>query len=406
VRLLLLTHRLPYPPDKGDRIRSYHWLSALAGEHDVDLLTLTDREPQANHLQALKKHARNVWAVTRSKPAAFCELPKSFPSRRSLTEAWFWSRRFARKLDQLLADNSYDACLAVCSNIAGYLLNAADPPRLIVDLVDADSTKWRLYAHHHSGLRRWLFARESRKIALLEQRLLLRADTVITVSSNECRHFNHIPRRAELLAIPNGVDTDYFAPSTDHHTSDRLVIVGQMDYFPNVDAVCWVAENDWPDLSMRFPELTWTVVGRHPTRQIRQLAGLPNITVTGEVGDVRGYLTNAIAVAPLRIACGVQNKVLEAMAAACPVVASWPAVRGLDIRPQHELLVADRPDEYLAAIKLLLADKALARRIGQNARQAMIDRYRWSDTEPQMCSAVAAGQSERLKTNLPVYQSQ
>jgi len=375
VRVLVVTHRLPYPPDKGDRIRAYQWLNALARDHEVDVLALADEEVPLDHRRALEQCAHRVWTVTRRRSDLAGRMIRSILTGRSLTEAYFGSRRFSETLHRLLAEHEYDVCVAICSSVAAHVLHASSPPPLIVDLVDVDSVKWRRYGERHRGLRKWIYRRESETVARLERELAARADTIVTVSPAECELLQRIAPAARSRAIPNAVDGDFFRPFDAGGNIDHLVFVGQMDYFPNVDAVAWFAQQVWPALRQRRTDLKWMIVGRHPSRAVKRLGKLPNVTVTGTVADVRPYLRSAISIAPLRVACGVQNKVLEALSCGRPVVASSEVVRGLSLHAQKEILLADEPAEWIAAIELLLDDPALARRLGENARRAVRNRF-------------------------------
>jgi glycosyltransferase involved in cell wall biosynthesis len=174
-----------------------------------------------------------------------------------------------------------------------------------------------------------------------------------------------------------------------------------MDYFPNVDAVMWFAQNVWPEISYRRPEVRWNIVGRNPSRCVQDLGRLRNVQVTGAVPDVRPFLRSAISIAPIQVACGVQNKVLEAMSAARPVVACAAVAEGLNVRPQHELLVAQTPKEWFLALDLLLSDRTMAQTLGRHARQAMLDRFTWQQAAEQMHAIV--GQPQTLPAPRPQF---
>jgi len=394
MRVLMLTHRLPYPPNKGERIRAYNWLKAISSRHEVDLLSLADEDVSLAEYQQLKKHARDVRIVLRRRRNAVGSVIRALHSGCSVTEAHFDSRRFDEQLKWTLCQNTYDVCLVICSSMGAYALDALQGHRVLVDLIDVDSVKWQLYAERQRGAAKWIYQREGRHIASLEQRLAGLAEAVITVSDHERGLLGAITRGGRLLAIPNGVDTDYFKPAPVSDGKTGLVFVGQMDYLPNIQAVTWFAQYVWPVISGRHSDLRWTL-----SRQ-------RNVTVTGEVDDVRPYLASAVSIAPLRVACGMQNKVLEAMASGRPVVASPAAACGLNLCTQEEILVADSAKQWLAAIELLLTDPTLAAHIGRRARQAMVQRFAWQDTANQMLACLAGGQTKRDDTNKPIDKKQ
>lgn len=391
MRALVLTHRLPYPPDKGERIRAWHWLCALASHCDVDLLSLADDIPSEVDLCEIRSIVRHVDVVLRSSWTLPWRSLSAMVRGQSLTQAWFGSRQFRRVLQQRISGNNYDVCLAICSSVGAYAMNLPADIAHVVDFVDADSAKWQQYAQTHRRLKRWVFERESRTVAELERRLQQCAEIVTTVSDHECGLLSRIDNGAEVITVGNGVDTEYFSPPTDDDapkTHDALVFLGQMDYFPNVDAISWFVKEVWPALRRACPKLTLRIVGRNPSPAIRKLAIDRRILVSGTVDDVRPYLRGAIAIAPLRVACGVQNKVLEAMASGCPVVISSLVRRGLDVQPQQDVLIADTAAEWTAALTLLTADSHLSRTLADHARSAMVDRYGWLRIEQQMRDCV------------------
>jgi len=383
-RILVLTHRFPYPPDKGDRIRSFYWIQSLARHFEVDVLTLTHGpapEPYRRELEAL---AGKVYTFDVSRSYQIGRIAGALLAGRSLTEGVLKSEPFTQKLQELAVSGRYDACLAVGSGVGAQTLKALPFPRLIVDLVDVDSAKWDQYARCHRGISWWVYRRESRKIANLERKLAQQAQTCVVVSYREADLLRRIAPEARVQIIPNGVDTEFFQPPDRPGPVDRLVFVGQMDYFPNVDAVVWFAEHVWPELTDRFPRLRWNIVGRNPVRAVRQLSALRNVQVTGQVPDVRPFLRAAVAVVPIRLSCGVQNKALEALAAGCPVVTTPAVAAGLDVRAQDEWFIADTPREWVAAIDLLMNDQALAQKLGVQARAAVMERFTWNQTAEAM----------------------
>jgi polysaccharide biosynthesis protein PslH len=402
MNILMMTHRLPFPPDKGERIRGYYWLKTLCAKHEVDLLTLTQEAVVESYQRELEKMVRSVEAVPLEARTFLPRLGSAILRGESLTQAFFGSKTFSRVLREKLSGGHYDLCLALCSSMGAYALAAIRHERLIVDLVDVDSAKWQQYGRKHRGVERWVFDRESRKIAELERKLSMRAELCVTVSRRECELLDRVAPGAKSLAIPNGVDTAFFSPPELDDRLDRLVFVGQMDYFPNVDAVIWFAEKVWPEISNRYPKLRWNIVGRNPAKKVRQLGRLPNVQVTGAVPDIRPFLRSAISIAPIQIACGVQNKVLEAMSAARAVVAFAAVAEGLNVRPQYELLVAQTPKEWFLALDLLLSDRTLARTLGTHARQAMLDRYTWQQTADRMLSAVGQVQTPSREHSQPI----
>jgi sugar transferase (PEP-CTERM/EpsH1 system associated) len=231
-------------------------------------------------------------------------------------------------------------------------------------------------------------------VAALERTALSRCEAVLVVSEAEAKALG--PATDQLLVVGNGVDTEYFAPpGTRPDGPPSLIFTGTMDYRPNVDGVSWFVREVWPALRQAAADLSFTIVGRDPAPEVRRLAEVPGVVVTGTVRDVRPYLAAAGAVVvPLRIARGVQNKVLEAMAMGCAVVASGPALQGLDVRVGTEVLRADSPGEWQAAVLGLLADEARRRALGRAARQGAVSRYNWTNRMAPLvavCTQLAGG---------------
>jgi sugar transferase (PEP-CTERM/EpsH1 system associated) len=250
-------------------------------------------------------------------------------------------------------------------------------PARIVDLVDVDSAKWAAYAAQARGPRRWLYAREARGVRALELEAVARCQAVLLVSGAEAQALG--AAGGSVIAVSNGVDTEYFSPSPPPvDGAPALVFTGTMDYRPNIEGVTWFVRDVWPGVTARAPGATFTIVGRDPARPVRQLADVPGVRVTGSVPDVRPYLAAAsVAVTPLHTARGIQNKILEAMAAGRPVVASSPALEGLDVNVGHEILRADSPEEWQAAILGLAASPSWRQDMGQAARGRVVADYSW-----------------------------
>jgi len=374
-RLLFITHRVPYPPDKGDRVRAFHEIAALAGRFRVTLASLShapgDRAA-AGPLgelceRVLLAPAGGAWGLLRGAAGVL--------RGRSLTEGYFASRRLRRLLRAEAAREPFGLVFAYCTSTLPHALAVPAPAR-VIDLVDVDSAKWAGYAERAAWPKSWLFRREAAAVRALERRAAREFDAALLVSPAECAAAGE-PER--LIPVSNGVDLEYFAPAAAAPESPpSVVFTGQMDYPPNVEAVRWFVREVWPALERQAGGLRFRIVGRQPVRPVRQLADVPGVEVTGAVPDVRPFLSAATAaVVPLRLARGIQNKVLEAMAMARPVVASPAALEGLEVTPGREALAAETPDEWREAVLRLLREPALGARLGESARRCVEDRYSW-----------------------------
>ena len=388
-QLLMLVHRVPYPPNRGDRIRSYHLLRHLAAEFDVHLATLCDEPVSADSTAALASLCRRVEIAPVMGPARWLRAAWSLASGGTATAGLFRSPRLAGVVKKWAGDIQFDAALVFCSSMLPYLeVPELESVRVVVDLVDVDSQKWFDYAELAAGPQRWLFQLEGRRLRKMERRAVDRAEAVTLVSEAEAGLFRRVCPNDKTVAIPNGVDLDYFRPENDGPQpwtplppADRtnLVFVGALDYRANIDGITWFVSEVWPLLRREMPELTLGLVGRNPAPAVQKLAATAGIRVYGTVPDVRPYVAAAdLVIAPLRIARGIQNKVLEAMALGKAVVCSPAALEGIDATPQRDLLLAAAPMEWLAGVRRLLGDAELRQRIAQQGREHVQHEYSWN----------------------------
>jgi sugar transferase (PEP-CTERM/EpsH1 system associated) len=378
--LLFLAHRIPYPPDKGDKIRAWNVLRHLAERYRVHLATFIDAPEDVAGVQHLQKICASVvWrklSPHRARLRSLAALLTGAP----LTQFYFGDQRLREAVEQLAAAHEPALIYVFSSAMAPYVPDSRGA-RVLLDLVDVDSEKWRQYAATGSGLTRAIYRREGRTLLALERRAAARADAVLLVSRAEAELFTALVPEAATHThyIGNGVDITYFDPACAFANPlgarPAIVFTGVMDYRPNVEAMIWFVDQVMPRLHRRaVPPRLW-IVGSNPTRTVRALDGT-DVRVTGRVPDVRPYLKHArVAVAPLQIGRGVQNKVLEAMAMGLPVVATPQAREGLDACSDNELLTATTPSDFAAAIDGVL--DGMAGPIGARARARVVRDYGW-----------------------------
>ncbi|MBW8297543.1 TIGR03087 family PEP-CTERM/XrtA system glycosyltransferase [Sphingopyxis sp.] len=383
--ILFLVHRAPWPPDRGDRIRSWHMFEALAKLAPVHVAALADnaddaaiaREKLAPLCKSLAIEVRNV-----SRPIALAQAVfRGEPASNRL----FRNAALARHVDDLIRGGGITHIVSFSGQMAQYLPADFGGP-VLMDFVDVDSAKFKAYAEQDKRQPlRWVHQREARVLGAYEARVARRVDASLFVSEAEAALFRlrSALGAAKVCAVENGIDTGRFDPALTFDAVDGgegplAVFTGQMDYRPNIDAVRWFATDILPLIRRQHPAARFAIVGRAPTDEVRALAKLPGVLVTGEVSDVRSWLASADAVvAPLLLARGVQNKLLEALAMARPVVASAAAAEGIDAVPGEHLLVADNAEGMAAAVGSLFDDREGAGKMGQAARARMISRYGW-----------------------------
>ncbi len=382
MKLLYLVHRIPFPPNKGDKVRSFHLLKELATRHEVYLGSFIDDPDDEVHAGALAPWCREVQLARLHPRRAKLASLRGLLSGEALSLPYYRDAGLAAWVRDLVARERIAAVLVFSSTMAQYAQDLGLP--VFVDFVDMDSAKWRDYAPQHRWPLSWLYAREGRRLLAYEREVARQARAAYFVTDAEVALFRSAaPESAsKIAAVGNGVEADFFAPDPARASPFPagelpLVFTGAMDYWPNVDAVQWCVAEMLPRLRERWPGLRLSIVGRSPTPAVQQLAG-DAVRVTGTVDDVRPYLQHAaVVIAPLRLARGIQNKVLEAMAMARPVVAAQGCVDVIDAKPGEELIGANTVDDYVQAVDGLLADAHRGAAIGAAARQRVLQAYSW-----------------------------
>jgi sugar transferase (PEP-CTERM/EpsH1 system associated) len=372
VSLLFLAHRVPFPPDRGDKIRSFHILQYLAKRMPVHLVTFA--EDEAPPPPAFTDMLASCTIIPRRKSQARAAV-EALATGRSVSLAAFHSSEFALALARVRKRNAIRATFVFSGQMAQYLL-PGEPA--IMDFVDVDSAKFAGYAKDTRGPMRGMMRREARLLGAFERDVATRVAASLFVSEAEAALFRTGGAQGRVLAVENGIDSTTFDPAATYVkpavAGPLIVFTGQMDYRPNIDAVTWFARDILPLVRRRHPA-RFAIVGRAPTAAVQALAS-DTVTVTGAVDDVRGWLAAAdVCVAPLTLARGIQNKVLEAMAMARPVVASAAAAEGID--HAGTIRVAAAAQSYAARIGEFLDDPVTAAKLGAAARAQVVARYGW-----------------------------
>jgi len=379
--ILFLVHRIPHPPNRGDRIRSFHVLRFLAARADVHLAFLTDAPPPEESLTVLRGLCRRVAAVRLGRRRRWVEAASCLTRGRTATEGLFHSNRLEKIVADWARDTRFDAVVVFCSSMIQYAGPALRPStRLLVDLVDVDSQKWFDYAETSRGLKRFLFALEGRRLRQLEGSLPKRADAITVVSQHEADLYRRFCPSDRIHVITNGVALDYFQPQGLEQEAEpaRCVFVGALDYRANLDGAAWFVEHVWPHLRQDHPGARFQLVGSNPGLAARRLADAPGVELVGQVDDVRPWLAKAaVAVAPLRGARGIQNKVLEALAMGKAVVATPQAVEGLAVQSGVHLCEAATPGDWVRTLGALLSDPARRAELGRAGRAFVEAHHRW-----------------------------
>ena len=425
MKILYIAHRIPYPPNKGDKIRSFNEIKYLSQRHEIHLACLADDSKDLKYENDLKRFCKSTNVVLIN--LKMVKLKSSFYlfSKKPLSVPYFYSRKLQRSVDQLLSTNHYDAVFCFSSPMAEYVFRsrslvsgclklekslvkgspvtsyqklASRNQKLIMDFVDVDSDKWGQYSKHARFPMSWVYALEGRRLADYERKVAETFDHSIFVTEAEAKIFrNKNLHIKNITAISNGVDLDYFSPTFSQRQATRnqlasgnqppetsnqqpvIVFTGVMNYFANVDGVVWFTKEILPLIRKEIPEIRFYIVGRNPTKEVLSLALDSSVTVTGYVPDTREYLKMATVVAaPLRIARGIQNKVLEAMAMGIPVVATPQAFGGIEAEPGRDLILGGDVRKIAEGVIGLVKEGSLRKSIGDNARRTIEKNYCWS----------------------------
>lgn len=384
--LLLLAQRIPYPANKGEKIRLLHILRHLAATHAVHLGTLVDDPDDMQHIPAVQALCATAHFAVLDRGRARVECLRGLLTGEALSVTFYRDAGLAAWVRQTLDQVQPATIVISSSNMAPYVLDlpgAAE--RCVVDLVDVDSEKWRAYAETGRGPMRWINRREWHQVRALEGRIARECRWCTFVSAPEAALFQsqHPDAAGRVHAISNGVDHAYFDPAVFDKpgataapydaSRPTYVFTGTMDYPPNIDAVAWFATAILPRIQVAQPRAQFVVVGANPVPSVRALAR-DGVIITGRVADVRPYTAHATAaVAPMRIARGIQNKVLEAMAMARPVVLTSDALEGIDAMPGTEVLLADTEEAFAAAC----IGAGQAGEVGLAARRRIVAQYSW-----------------------------
>lgn len=375
MRILYLVHRIPFPPDKGDKIRSYHWLEALGRRHEVHVATLRDDPADDEHIPELRKRAAScVVAPLEPGPARMRALVGALAGR-ALSVGYFDHPLLRRAVAERL-EKGVDLAFCFSGPMASYVEGRRGLPK-IMDLVDVDSAKFAAYSRLKPFPRNFIDRFEASRLGAYEDRIARTFDRTLLCTEPEAEILRKRVPGAPIEALGNGVVLPNRF-SAEPRRSHRMLFIGAMDYWANVDAVVYAAREILPIVRRSVPDATYHIVGRNPAPAVLELAGLDGVHVHGAVPDLGAHLEAArLALVPLRVAQGIQNKVLEAMANGVPVVTADNVARSLGARSGQVLRAGSSAEELAAHAVTLLDDDDLARRLAIGARAFVESEYSW-----------------------------
>ena len=377
MKILYLCHRFPYPPRRGGKIRPFNMIKHLSASHEVTVASLARSAAEARDATGIAPYCARYEIAEVRNPIQVVRMLLRVPTPTPSSMGFFYSRTLARRVHEFLARERFDLIFVHCSSVAQYVAGVPGVPK-ILDFGDMDSQKWLEYARYKPfplSPGYWL---EGRKLAREERRLAGRFDLCTATTRAEWETLESYRTGVATDWFPNGVDNVYFSPVPEPYDGDAICFVGRMDYYPNQECMFEFCARTLPLVRARRPNAKLLIVGADPSSAVRKLGDLPGVAVTGSVPDVRPHLRrSALMVAPLNIARGTQNKILEAMASGVPVVTSRVAAGGVDAVAGEHFAVASTPEEHAQAILRILGDPAERRRLAVAGRERMLSHHAW-----------------------------
>ena len=391
--LLFLAHRIPYPPNKGDKIRSYHFLKHLTSKYNVHLGTFIDDPNDWQYRDRLDAICAETCYLALNPLQAKIKSLQGLLTGEPLSLPYYKNQTMQNWVNKTIKTHSIKKVL-IFSSVMAQFINKTHDVEMIVDFVDVDSDKWRQYAASKNGLGAWIYRRESNYLFNYEKKIAEQAKASFFVSEQEAALFKKLaPKVSEKVThINNGVDTDYFSPELGFAIpysahEDVIVFTGAMDYWANVDAVKWFAEDVFPHITKNYPAVKFYIVGSRPTKEVEALTNSA-VVVTGAVDDVRPYLAHAkLSIAPLRIARGIQNKVLEAMAMGKYVIATSAAMEGIPYNETLDVSVGDEVDIVIKQLEELLQKNSQAM-ISNHNRDFVTAMFSWEQNGNRLLNLI------------------
>jgi polysaccharide biosynthesis protein PslH len=385
MKILYVCHRVPFPPKRGGKIRPFNMIRHLHEQgHEVTVASLARTEAERDEAKGLAEHCQQVMVEVIPDAQGWVQTVLRLPTLVPSSFGYFYSAKLAKRIKVELAAAHYDLIFCHCSSVAPYVEDVVGPKK-VLDYGDMDSHKWREYAGSKPfpiSAGYWV---EAVKLARRERLLSRQFDLCTCTTAAELASLRELGVSTPSDWFPNGVDSSFFAPDGAQYDADQVCFVGRMDYFPNQQAVQTFCRDILPGLRARRPTVKFSIVGADPPEFIRDLAKLSGVTVTGSVPDVRPHVRSAaLTVAPLQIARGTQNKILESMAMGVPVVCSPQASGGVDAVAGEHLEVANDADQWVAKVAALLDNKDRRQKFATAARARVISNHSWKASMQKM----------------------
>jgi sugar transferase (PEP-CTERM/EpsH1 system associated) len=383
MKILFICHRFPFPPNRGGKIRPFQMIRHLSQKHSVVVASLAHTQQELEEGAGLKQHCEATIAEVLPSSSrwlhAFGEVLSGAPA----SAAYFWSPRLNWRIQEAWGAQKFDAVMVHCAFVAQYAMNLQGGFR-ILDFGDMDSAKWFDYARFRGFPLNLAYKVEALKLRRFEKKAAQFFDRCTVTTRGEYEEYQTMGVPISCTVIPNGVDAEYFQARSSLPPASAapvIVFLGRMDYFPNVDGISGFARDSFPQIRARIPNAELRIVGSNPNGHVRSLGQIGGVKVTGRVPDVRPHLADAtVAIAPLRIARGTQNKILECMAAGVPVVSSQEAARGIQASPWKHFLVAEDADTFARQVVELIQNRELQTRLAAAGRRQVQTTHVWGES--------------------------
>ncbi len=377
MKILYIAHRIPFPPNKGDKIRSFHSIQYLSKQYEMDLICFVDSKKDFNYKSELQKYCQNVALFPRNK---FKNLFRGFLGMftgKPLSLSLFYDKNFELKIKQWDKEYGYQKIVVFSGQMCQYIVGKEE--KTLVDFCDVDSYKWINYSEKMPFYLKWFFKLEGNRLLKFEKNMSSQCKKSIFITEAELAIFKSLGGTGNFDVLPNGVDYQYFSPGPSSKIEPyRILFTGAMDYFPNVDGVCWFASKIFPEVLKKFPAAQFIIAGSNPNPKVKELSKNPNIKVTGFVEDMRDEIYKAkIVVVPLRIARGMQNKVLEALSCGKITVAAVEALGGIKGEHKKHLFIAKNEMEFVQSLFMVLENRENLSEMATRARELILSDYNW-----------------------------
>lgn len=378
MKILYICHRFPFPPKRGGKIRPFNMIRHFSTQgHKVTVCSLSRSPAEAKEGEGIRNHCEHFEMASVSNAIQVIRMVARLPVVTPSSMGFFYSPDLQRRIDNLLSTEQFDLIFVHCSSVAQYVENVRGIPK-ILDFGDMDSQKWLEYANYKPFPLSLGYRLEGKKMEAAEKRLAKKFDMCTATTRAEWETLNSYRTALKTDWFPNGVDAEYFKPDGEGYDTDTLSFIGRMDYYPNQECMFDFCRNTLPLIQARRPQAKLLIVGADPSPAVKKLEELPGVTVTGSVPDVRPFiLRSAAMVAPLNIARGTQNKILEAMAMGVPVVTSPAGAGGVDAENETHFLIGDNPNTYADACLRIMNRPDERTRLSTSGRERMLTHHDW-----------------------------